>query len=188
MKFIGEAVIIGIDTSISMNRKDYKPNRIENAKRAASIIARSLISRNIPTLISLAIFYKYSFPLTDLTDRLELIEQAISKIGIMGKVTAPSEIIKDAYLILKGVNPGYHKRIILITDAGFNEGVSLDISASLLSMAEIELDMLTLGQIPKKVREYIDKAVKITKGVWLHSENTDEVLSNAAKLGEIYPG
>ncbi|WP_048816797.1 vWA domain-containing protein [Caldisphaera lagunensis] len=187
MKFIGEAVIIGVDTSISMARKDYKPNRFENAKRAASIIARSLFSRNLPTLLSLMIFYRYSFPLTDLTDRLEVIEKAILQLKIMGKATAPSEIIKDAYLILRNVNPGYHKRIILITDAGFNEGVSLEMSALLLSISEIELDMLTFGSIPKSIFEHIDRSVKNTKGVWLHSSNTDEILANAAKLGEMYP-
>mgnify|MGYP001773552622 CR=1 FL=1 len=187
MKFIGEAVIIGVDTSISMTRKDYKPNRFENAKRAASIISRNLISRNLPTLLSLMIFYRYSFPLTDLTDKLEIIEKAISQLKIMGKATAPSEVIKDSYLILRSVNPGYHKRVILITDAGFNEGISLEMSASLLSISEIELDMLTFGSIPKSIIEHIDKAVKNTKGVWFHAENPDEILANAAKLGEMYP-
>ncbi|MDP8002885.1 MAG: vWA domain-containing protein [Caldisphaera sp.] len=187
MKFIGEGVVIGVDTSISMARRDFKPNRLENAKRAVSIISRSLMSRNIPTLVSLIVFYKYSFPLTDLTEELSVIEQAINQIEIMGKITAPSEAIKDAYLILKSVPPGYYKRVILVTDAGFNEGISLITSASLLARSNIELDMLTFSPISGKISNILEQSTKITNGIWLNSSSVEELLGNAAKLGERYP-
>ncbi|MEB3691739.1 MAG: VWA domain-containing protein [Caldisphaeraceae archaeon] len=187
MKFIGEGVLIGIDTSISMLRRDFRPNRLENAKRAASIISRELMSRSMHTLISVLIFYRYSFPLTDLTDKLNVIEDIISQIKIMGKATAPSNAIKDAYLILRSVPPGYYKRIILITDGGFNEGVDIVTSATLLAKSNIELDVLAFSPIPRKVRDMIDEATRMTNGVWFESTSIEEFFGNASKLGERYP-
>jgi len=174
--------VIAIDASISMSLRDVRPNRMEVAKRSASVIARSALGSGVPTLIGLIAFYGRSMPLVDLTNNVDLVERAASSISVMGKATNVSEALKDAYFMLKWAPAGYHKRVILITDGDYNEGFDPESLVPLLTLDSVRVDALLIsGSTPSKATRLESLAAQTGGKVYV-ARNVDEALKASAVL------
>ncbi len=182
-KEVPEDIVLLVDTSISMNSRDYKPNRLEAAKRAILSFVRKAIEVNPYCRIGIIGFYMYAYPIVDLTRDPRVLEEAVKSIRIMGEATAPGEAVKEAIKMLKVQSlPTYKKRIIFVTDGTFNEGVPLSIVAEYAKRCQVRIDICSFGRLSDFDREEMEKAVKITNGKWEYARNSDEILSTLLSL------
>ncbi len=187
MSVLGEAIVVAVDTSISMRERDFKPNRIVAARHAVRRFAQTALERDIHTLLGLLVFYMYAFPLLDLTDDIELINGAVEDIRIMGEATAPGLAIGESIDMLRHSPPGYLRRIVMVTDGTFNEGVPLDIAAGLAARSNIPIDVLSFGKLSSYDKEMMEEAVARTGGLWKHASSMEELLAYAAELASRIP-
>ena len=182
MEPIGEAVVIAVDSSLSMREKDFKPNRMEAAKQAVAKIVDTLLSRDIPTLASIIAFYLHSYPLTLLTEDYSKLLEASKELRILGEATSPGDAVKDAIFILKDSPPGYSKRMIMVTDGTFNAGVNMEVAGGLAKRSGVTVDVLSFGDLSKYDVESIKKITSITGGIWIHAKDFKELLGGAAEI------
>lgn len=109
--------IIALDTSQSMEAKDILPSRIESAKRAAINFIDILPSFTKVGIIS---FSGNALIEQDLTDRKDLMKNAISQIKISGiSGTDINEAVITSSNLLKGEEV---KAVILLSDGQVNVG------------------------------------------------------------------
>ena len=178
-----EDIIILIDTSISMNSKDYKPNRLEAAKKAIMLFIRRALELNPYRRIGIIGFYMYAYPIVDLTRNINALEEAVKSIKVMGEATAPGEAVKEAIKMFKiQSTPAYKKRIIFVTDGTFNEGVPLSIMAEYARRCNVRIDICSFGRLSDYDREEMEKAVKLTGGKWEYARKADEIMSSLLSL------
>lgn len=187
MSALGEAIVVAVDTSISMREKDFKPNRIVAARHAVRRFVGTAVERDIHTLIGIMVFYMYAFPLVDLEDDVAKIDDAIEDIRIMGEATAPGLAIGESINMLRHAPPGYLRRIVMVTDGTFNEGVPLDVAAGLAARSGIPIDILSFGKLSSYDREMMKAAVERTMGIWRHAETMEELLAYASELASRIP-
>lgn len=188
MEPLGEAVAVTVDVSLSLREKDFKPSRIHAARQASLKLVKTLLERDIHTLVGLIVFYKYAFPLLDLTYNNRLAEEAVEEIKVLGEATSPGLAVGEAVDMLRHAPTGYGKRIVMVTDGTFNEGVELDVAAGLAARSGVTIDVLSFGNLSSYDREMIEIACKKTGGVWLHASNMEQLLGYAAELGYRVPG
>ena len=181
-KFLGQAVIIAIDTSVSMGVRDVKPNRFEAAKRGASVIVRTLIGGGVPTMVGVVAFYGHSMPVVDLTDSVEAVERGLGSLQIQGRSTNLSEAVKDSYLLLKWAPAGYQKRIIVITDGDYNEGYDPEVIASLLRGDGIRVDVLLVTEPSSGKLGKLRALAEMTGGKVYVARSLEDVLKSASLI------
>jgi len=120
---LGEAVAITVDVSLSLKEKDFKPSRIHAARQASLKLVKTLLERDVHTLVGIILFYRYAFPILDLTDDNRLAEEAVEDIKVLGEATSPGLAVGEAVDMLRHAPTGYGRRIVMVTDGTFNEGV-----------------------------------------------------------------
>ena len=173
---LGESVVIIVDTSLSMRERDFKPNRLEVEKRVTKRLAISLLERDRPTLVGIVGFYRWGYPLLSLTSDVNEVLQVIDEIQIMGEASAPGDALEKAINMLLVLSPpGFSRRIILITDGTFNEGVPPDIIARYAQRVGIIIDVLSFGKLTRYDREVIERIVRYSGGEWLHAQDEQAV-------------
>ena len=178
-----EDIVLLVDTSISMNSRDYKPNRLEAAKSAMLSFIRKALELNPYRRIGIIGFYMYAYPIVDLTRDIRVLEDAVKSIRIMGEATAPGEAVKEAIKMFKIQSPPtYRKRLIFVTDGTFNEGVPLSIIAEYAKRCNVRIDICSFGRLSDFDREEMEKTVKITNGRWEYAKNTNEIVSTLLSL------
>ncbi len=181
-KGLGLALVIAIDSSASMMLKDVKPNRLEAAKRSAIVIIRSVVGSGIPTLVGVISFYGNSFPVMDLTDSVEELEEAVNSIKVSGKATNLSMVVKDAFYMFKDSPPGYSRRLIVISDGDFNEGPGPDEVQFLAKSSGMRVDFLVIGNSQHVKSDQMAKLANITGGKVVYARSLEEAIKNAYKI------
>jgi len=153
-----------VDASLSM-RKSFG----ELALSKIDVVRETLIQA-IPKIveknnyyIGLVIFYKYAFPLLAPTKDVRSIVNAFSRIRVLGEGSAPGNGLIEAVKVMRW-NRG-SKRVIMITDGGFNEGVPLDIAAIYAGSSGIKLHIIIIGgKLTDTDSIYIDRAIEACNG------------------------
>lgn len=115
----GISIVLAMDISGSMLAEDFKPNRIEAAKK----VALDFIDKRPNDLIGIVIFAGESFTLCPITSDHAVLKNQISKIesGMLIDGTAIGEGLATAVNRLKDVKTK-SKVIILLTDGVNNAG------------------------------------------------------------------
>ncbi len=181
-KFLGQAVVIAVDTSVSMSVRDVKPNRFEAAKRGASVIVRSLVGTGVPTMVGIVAFYGHSMPVVDLTDSVEAVESGLSLLQIEGRSTNLSGAIKDSYMLLKWAPAGYQKRVVVITDGDYNEGYNPEVMAHLLKKDGIKVDVLLVTEPSEGKLGRLKALADLTGGKVYVARSLEDVLKSASLI------
>ncbi len=181
-RFLGQAIVIAIDTSVSMGVRDVKPNRFEAAKRGASVIVRQMVGMGVPTMVGIIAFYGHSMPIVDLTDKVEAVESGLSALQIQGRSTNLSEAVKDAYMLLKWAPAGYRKRIIVITDGDYNEGYDPTAMAHLLNSDSIRVDALLVTEPSSGKLTRLKDLAESTGGKIYVARSLEDVLKSASLI------
>ncbi|MCE4614731.1 MAG: VWA domain-containing protein [Desulfurococcales archaeon] len=180
---VGESIVIIIDESLSMMKTDFKPRRIDVLRESLKPFVKSLLEREVHTLVGLVGFYKIAYPITYLVDDIELLMDALETVKINGEASASGDAVNLSSLILLSTSPpGYSKRIILITDDTSNAGIPLSLMAMPLRTSGIKVDVVGLGKLTKNASEDLESLALSTSGVFIRVENKESLLPSLFKL------
>lgn len=179
--------VIALDVSPSMGRpsEGLKPSKLAVARDAVAYAASRLLEASPRARLGLLLFYRHAYPLLPPTSDRGLIAKALALVRVLGPGTAPGEAVVEAVKMLRGSRR--RRRVVIVTDGGFNEGVRLDYTAYYAAASGVEVDIATLGEEPpKRDRELIVATAKRTGGRWLHAPSRDEAYRALAEL--LLPG
>ncbi len=180
---VGESIVIIIDESLSMMKTDFKPRRIDVLREALKPFVKSLLERDVHTLVGLVGFYKIAYPITYPVDNAELLMEALDTVRIKGEASASGDAVNLASLILLSTSPpGYSKRIILITDDTSNAGIPLSLMVMPLKTSGIKVDVVGLGRLTRNAREDLEALASSTNGIFVKVERKEDLLSSLYKL------
>jgi len=133
-----------IDSSGSMLAEDYKPNRLEAAKEAATSFVDLL---DADTNLGLISFAGTSFLEQELTNDKTKVREAISEIDVInvgGTAVGDALILASNTFKIRQEN-GRAKSIILLTDGQSNVGIQVDDSADYLVREGVVVHSLGIG-------------------------------------------
>ena len=184
----GELLVLMIDASHSMREKDFRPSRIDAARRAVRRLVDDVMEPGRPVMVSLVLFYARPVTILYPTTSLRDVREAIDSIRILGAHTAIGDALLEAARIVYTSQPppGYVKRVIVLTDGLFDRGVSPRIASGTLKRLGVSVDFLTLGKLTPVDVRVIRHVTEETRGTWIHSSNEEELLVSASKLAARY--
>ncbi|MCE4606005.1 MAG: VWA domain-containing protein [Desulfurococcales archaeon] len=180
---VGEIIVIIVDESLSMMKTDFKPRRIDVLRESLKPFVRSLLEREIHTLVGLVGFYKIAYPITYPVDNTEPLMEALDTIRIKGEASASGDAVNLASLILFSTSPpGYNKRMILITDDTSNAGIPLSLMSTPLKTSGIKVDVVGLGRLARNAREDLEALASSSNGVFIKVDRKEDLLPSLYKL------
>lgn len=140
-KMDGIDIVLAMDISGSMRAEDFKPNRLESAKK----VAAEFIEGRTSDRIGLVVFAAEAFTQVPLTvDHKILLQQlAATKSGIVRDGTALGDGLATAINRIKN-SQAKSKVIILLTDGVNNQGSVDPLSAAQIA-ADFDIRLYTIG-------------------------------------------
>lgn len=167
----GIDIAMSMDVSSSMLARDFKPNRLESAKK----VATEFIQNRPNDRIGLAVFAGESFTQCPITTDKKVLESQLSKIknGLLEDGTAIGEGMATAVARLKD-SEAKSKVVILLTDGENNRGVIDPGTAAELSL-QYGVRIYTIGVGSKGMAEM--PVGKDFRGNWVYDQvevNIDE--------------
>ena len=181
--YLGESIVISIDSSSSMNVRDVRPSRIEAAKRAASVFVRAAAARGRPVLFGVVEFHRDAIVILDLSEDVGLVESAISLVRPLGKASNVVKALGEAYHLLKWSPPGYGKRVLLLTDGDVGDSGLLPSAVFLYQANGIRLDSIVVSGSARSKISRVLEAASATGGEALPAESLEEAVKAALRLG-----
>jgi len=177
--------VIAIDASSSMLADDFKPYRLDAARKASSLFVEDLKAK---TNIGVVSFAGTSFVEQDLTDNIKETEDVITGIRIkrVGGTDIGGAIITSTNILLNQENS---RVIILLTDGQSTVGTPVDVAIEYANKNYVTINTIGIGteeggtfikgDLLSKLDEptLIDIAQK-TGGKYYRAENKEE-LANA---------
>ncbi len=174
-------VVLAIDSSGSMLTDDYKPNRLEAAKSAATLFV-DLLSKAEIGVVS---FSGLPFIEQSLTDDAEKAKEAIKNTKVRPTAgTAIGDAIITASNVLEGSeNP---KVVILLTDGQSNVGVALEDAIDYANENQITVHAIGIGTAVEEVlpldEESLMQIANQTSGKYYRAGNATELASVYQRL------
>ncbi|HEX8530881.1 MAG TPA: VWA domain-containing protein [Cytophagales bacterium] len=141
----GIDIMLVLDVSQSMLAEDFRPNRLEAAKR----VARDFIGGRFQDRIGLVVFAGDAFSLAPLTTDYALLNALLDDIRF-GTIRTPGTAIGSALAVaVNRMRPSKAKtKVVILISDGDNTGGNLDprTAATLASMYNIRLYSILVGQ------------------------------------------
>ena len=179
----GEIVAVLLDASISMREADFKPSRMEAAKAATQALVEGLLTRGLPTLVSLTLFYRRPVTILYPTMDIEAARDAVESSQVLGEATAVGDALAEALRILVASSPPrFARRVVVVTDGTFNEGTPPLIVARALRRIHARVDVLSFAKLGRRDVEQIEAIVRETGGLWYHARLQQDLIAHAAAL------
>ncbi|MCS7128947.1 MAG: VWA domain-containing protein [Sulfolobales archaeon] len=153
-----------VDASLSMKKAfgELALSKIDVVRETLIQVVPKVVEKN-NYYIGLVVFYKQAFPLLAPTRDVRNIVNAFSRIRVLGEGSAPGNGLIEAVKVMRW-NRG-SKRVVMITDGGFNEGVPLDIAAIYAGSSSVKLHIIVIGgKLTDVDAVYIDRAIEICNG------------------------
>jgi len=175
----GIDIILAMDTSSSMKAEDFKPNRLEAAKK----VALSFIDNRINDRIGIVIFSKAAITLCPLTFDYSVVKSFIEYLesGIIEDGTAIGTAIAEGATRLSK-SKAKSKIIILLTD-GINNSGNIDPltaakTAALVGIRVYTIGVGSIGKVPYPVDDPIFGKRYVSVDISLD----EKVLKNIAEI------
>jgi len=175
----GIDIILAMDTSSSMKAEDFKPNRLEAAKK----VALSFIDNRINDRIGIVIFSKAAITLCPLTFDYSVVKNFIESLesGIIEDGTAIGTAIAEGATRLSK-SKAKSKIIILLTD-GINNSGNIDPltaakTAALIGIRVYTIGVGSIGKVPYPVDDPIFGKRYVNVDISLD----EKVLKNIAEI------
>jgi Ca-activated chloride channel family protein len=141
----GIDIMLVLDVSQSMLAEDFRPNRLEVAKR----VARDFIGGRFQDRIGIVVFAGDAFSLAPLTTDYALLNALLDDIGI-GTIRTPGTAIGSALAVaVNRMRPSNAKtKVVILISDGDNTSGNLDprTAATLANMYNIRLYSILVGQ------------------------------------------
>jgi len=169
-------VVIALDVSPSMARptEHIKPSKLSVARDALAYSVSRMLSRHPTARVGLVLFYGHAYPALPLTSDLRAFARTLSLARVLGPGTAPGDaLIVSVKMLRRSVG---ERKVVIVTDGGFNEGIRLDYAAYYAKNSSVTVDLTTIGdEPPGKDRGVIEATVKLTGGRWLHAVTKEDL-------------
>ena len=174
--------VIAIDASSSMLADDFKPYRLDAARKTSSLFVNGLKSK---TKIGVVSFAGTSFVEQDMTDDLKKVEDSINNINVkrVGGTDIGGAIITSANILLREESA---KAIILLTDGQSTVGVPIDEAIDYANKNQITVHAIGIGTkeggtfiktdlVSKLDEPTLIKIAQKTGGKYYKAENEEEI-------------
>ena len=150
-----EVNVVVIDVSGSMDERDYKPSRLEGAKKAFNHFLDTLKERNQIVMVGLVEFSskaRLAFTPLPLSENITKMRKAAQELSTISSTNIGAGLLVAANTISK-IQLSENPKIILLTDGHSNTGRNPKIVAGEIKSAGIQLDIIGIGGSPIEVNE-----------------------------------
>lgn len=171
-----------LDVSRSMGRsyETFKPSKLSAAKEAIAYASSRLLERR-GCRVGLVAFHGRALPLLHPTDNFDILLATLSMISYLGEGSAGGDAVVEAVRMLRV--SGRMKRAVMLTDAGFNMGVPMQLAALYARNVGVRVDIVTLGAMPgEAVTKALSEAAGSTGGKWVHASTIDELFKHVMEV------
>ena len=173
-------VVLVVDRSGSMERDDYRPTRLEAAKRAAEVFLQQIQPGDSAALVSFEAYVTLDVPLTE--DR-ELTLEALWHLRPDGG-TAIGEGIHRAIQVLQEGAKESVKAIVLLSDGASNEGRDPVVAANEARDAGIPVFTVGIGVPGDDFDEFTLRSIaETTGGEYLYAPDASELSRVYERMG-----
>ncbi len=186
----GIDIMLVLDISSSMEARDFRPNRLEAAKRVADLF----IENRANDRIGLVVFASEAFLQAPLTLDYDILREFLRKVTIVPKKYDGTAI---GLAIASGVNrlknsDAKSKVMILLSDGSNNSGEIQPVTAAELA-ATFDVKIYTIGAGTKNRRllqSGLDEAIlrqiaETTNGQYYHAANEERLLDIYEEINEL---
>ena len=186
----GIDIMLVLDISSSMEARDFRPNRLEAAKK----VAEHFIDNRVNDRIGLVVFASETFVQAPLTLDYDILRQFLRKVTIVPKKYDGTAI---GLAIASGVNrlknsDAKSKVMILLSDGSNNSGEIQPITAAELA-ATFDVKIYTVGagtRDRRLLQSGLDEAVlrqiaETTNGKYYHASNEKRLLDIYEEINEL---
>ena len=173
-------VVLDVSPSMRKSHEHMKPSKLSVAKDALAYAVTRLLENAPGTRVGLVAFYGYAYPVLPLTSDSREFVKAIAAVTVAGSGSAPGSGVLEAVKLLR--RSVREKRVLLVTDGGFNEGVRLDHAALYARNTGVRVDIVTIGEEPRGDRAVIEATIKLTRGIWAHATTKQELYKALARI------
>ena len=186
----GIDIMLVLDISSSMEARDFRPNRLEAAKR----VAEHFIDNRVNDRIGLVVFASETFVQAPLTLDYDILREFLRKVTIVPKKYDGTAI---GLAIASGVNrlknsDAKSKVMILLSDGSNNSGEIQPITAAELA-ATFDVKIYTVGagtRDRRLLQSGLDEAIlrqiaETTNGKYYHASNEERLLDIYEEINEL---
>ena len=186
----GIDIMLVLDISSSMEARDFRPNRLEAAKK----VAKHFIENRVNDRIGLVVFASETFLQAPLTLDYGILLEFLRKVTIVPKKYDGTAI---GLAIASGVNrlknsDAKSKVMILLSDGSNNSGEIQPITAAELA-ATFDVKIYTVGagtRDRRLLRSGLDEAIlrqiaETTNGKYFHAANEERLLDIYEEINEL---
>jgi uncharacterized protein YegL len=181
-----ENIVILLDCSRSMYRKDYTPNRFEAAKKTISAFVQTRLKNEVATQLALVTFGSKATKVLDFINIPETILNSLNESDIGGKSSLGDGLGVAVQLLIGELRKVGTRvpRILLISDGQFTQ-TSIDPVkiAKLCSGLNIFVDVIRLGA--EEHFNILKRITQMTNGQFFYGNDTNNLIATAIKLAEI---
>ncbi|MCH7496095.1 MAG: VWA domain-containing protein [Candidatus Marinimicrobia bacterium] len=186
----GIDIMLVLDISSSMEARDFRPNRLEAAKK----VAKHFIENRVNDRIGLVVFASETFLQAPLTLDYDILREFLRKVTIVPKKYDGTAI---GLAIASGVNrlknsDAKSKVMILLSDGSNNSGEIQPITAAELA-ATFDVKIYTVGagtRDRRLLQSGLDEAIlrqiaETTNGKYYHASNEERLLDIYEEINEL---
>jgi Ca-activated chloride channel family protein len=172
---VAEDVVWALDVSRSMGRsyETFRPSKLSVAKEAIAYASGRLLERR-GYRVGLVVFHGRAVPVLHPTDSIDMLLSTLAMINSLGEGSAGGDAVAEAVKMVR--RSGRKRRVVMVTDAGFNTGIPLPIAAVYARNAGVVLEIVTIGARPgEQTTKMLQDAATLTGGSWRHAQTQDEL-------------
>jgi len=180
-----EDIVILLDTSRSMLRKDFKPSRLAAELQTVRTFILSKLSIDMKDRISLISFGDTTKRLIDFAFDADKLIVSLKKIQISGKGTLHEGIAFALQVLVEEMRiiGGKTSRILIITDSKLE--IDINRLEKIINIAKglgVYIDTCQLGGIQDHGKLSLKRIAQLTRGEYVHFNNSKEMLDGIKAL------
>lgn len=182
---ISENIIICLDVSRSMYRRDYAPNRLESCKKALQVLISARLKNDPSTSFALITISDNPKLVLDFNSDEETIINNLYNIEFGGKSALGDALALGIQKIINELRKIGAKipRVLVISDGNYTK-TSIDPlkMANLASKLKITIDTMRLGELTHL--NLLKRLSEITNGQYYYNTDTESMMDSARVVAE----
>lgn len=180
-----ENIVICIDTSRSMFRTDYKPNRFTCSINAVKILIKERLSLDGSSAFSIITFSDNAEKLVDFTNFETELYEPLGSLSLGGKSALGDGLALSIKVLIEELRKIMAKapRILIVSDGNYTQTVIDPVKMARLAQGlGIKIDSFRIGEISQL--NILKRLSDLTGGNYYYSNSPDSLLDSARRLAD----
>lgn len=180
-----ENIVICIDTSRSMFRTDYKPNRFTCSINAVKILIKERFSLDSSSAFSIITFSDNAEKLVDFTNFETELYEPLGSLSLGGKSALGDGLALSIKVLIEELRKIMAKapRILIVSDGNYTQTVIDPVKMARLAQGlGIKIDSFRIGEISQL--NILKRLSDLTGGNYYYSNSPDSLLDSARRLAD----